>query len=60
MTLSGEVESLSLCEIVTRRVGAVPGVVSVVNAVAYRLDDHHVHATREPADSLSYAGPPLR
>ena len=60
VTLSGEVESLSLCEIITRRVGAVPGVVGVVNEIAYRLDDHHVQATPEPADNLTYAGPPLR
>ena len=59
VVLHGEVESRSLKEMATRMVGEVPGVVSVVNAMDGRVDDHHLKSTREPADALTYSGPPL-
>lgn len=58
--LKGKVESRSLSEIIARLVGAVPGVVEVFNALDYSLDDSHLRTTTEPADELTYAGPPLR
>lgn len=58
--LSGEVESASLRDMITRLVDAVPGVVSVFNSLDFRLDDHHLTTTWEPADNLNYTGPPLR
>jgi CBS-domain-containing membrane protein len=60
VTLKGEVESRGLREMITSLVGAVPGVVSVFNTIDYRLDDRHVKTTHEPADDLTYTGPPLR
>ena len=58
--LKGEVESRSLQAMATRMVEAVPGVVSVFNDTEYRLDDRHPHTASEPADNLTYTGPPLR
>lgn len=58
--LEGEVDSRSLRDMIASMVGAVPGVVSVWNRLDYRFDDHHLKATREPADNLTYSGPPLR
>jgi CBS-domain-containing membrane protein len=58
--LKGEVESRGLREMITSLVGAVPGVISVINAIDYRLDDRHVKPAPEPADNLTYTGPPLR
>ncbi|HEV1998140.1 MAG TPA: CBS domain-containing protein [Candidatus Dormibacteraeota bacterium] len=58
--LKGEVESRSLSEMVSSMVSAVPGVVSVFNAIDCRLDDRHLKTTAEPADALTYTGPPLR
>jgi len=60
VVLPGEVDSRTLRDMMTRMVGAVPGVVSVFNRVTYRLDDQHLKTTREPADNLTYSGPPLR
>ena len=60
VVLKGEVESRSLQAMVTHLVEAVPGVVSVFNITEYRLDDRHPHTTVEPADNLTYTGPPLR
>jgi CBS-domain-containing membrane protein len=60
VNLKGEVESRGLRDMITSLVGAVPGVVSVFNTIDYRLDDHHLKASREPADDLTYSGPPLR
>jgi CBS-domain-containing membrane protein len=58
--LKGEVESWSLGEMAVRMVGAVPGVVTVVNALDNRLDDRYPKFATEPAQALSYSGPPLR
>ena len=60
VTLTGTIESRSLREMLTGLVAAVPGVVSIENNLNYDLDDRHLRATREPADDLSYTGPPLR
>jgi CBS-domain-containing membrane protein len=58
--LKGKVETRSLSEIIARLVSAVPGVVDVFNALDYSLDDSHIKTTTEPADELTYTGPPLR
>jgi len=58
--LKGEVDSRSLRDMITSMVGAVPGVVSVWSRMDYRLDDNHLKTTWEPADNLTYTGPPLR
>jgi CBS domain-containing protein len=58
--LKGEVESRMLRDMITRIVAVVPGVVSVANRIDYRFDDRHLKTTREPADDLTYTGPPLR
>jgi CBS-domain-containing membrane protein len=58
--LKGKVESRSLSEIIARLVSAVPGVVEVSNALYYSLDDSHLRTAAEPADELTYTGPPLR
>jgi CBS-domain-containing membrane protein len=58
--LKGEVESVSLRDMITAMAGAAPGVVSVFSTIDARLDDRHLKAVHEPADDLTYAGPPLR
>ena len=58
--LKGVVDSVSLRDMVTAMVSEVPGVVSVFNTIDGRLDDRHLNATHEPADDLTYTGPPLR
>ena len=58
--LKGEVESISLRDMVTALVSEVPGVVSVFNTIEGRLDDRHTKLAHEPADDLTYSGPPLR
>lgn len=60
VVLKGEVESRSLRNIIGSLAESVPGVVSVFNELDYRLDDHHLKTTQEPADNLTYSGPPLR
>ena len=44
VTLTGELETKSLAELVTRLVGSVDGVVGVDSQLAFRLDDTHIKA----------------
>lgn len=49
VVLLGEVESRGLHDIIENMVGAVPGVISVVNRLEYRADGHLLEASRDLA-----------
>jgi CBS-domain-containing membrane protein len=48
VALTGELETKSLADLVTRLVGSVDGVVGVDNGLAFRLDDTHLKAELPP------------
>ncbi len=48
VALSGELETKSLADLVTRLVGAVQGVVGVDSRLAFRFDDTHIKAQLPP------------
>ena len=48
VALSGELETKSLADLVTRLVGSVDGVVGVDNRLSFRLDDTHFKAALPP------------
>jgi len=48
VALSGELETKSLADLVTRLVGSVEGVVGVDSRLAFRLDDTHIKAELPP------------
>jgi CBS-domain-containing membrane protein len=48
VALTGELETKSLADLVTRLVGSVDGVVGVNNGLAFRLDDTHLKAELPP------------
>lgn len=56
VVLLGEVESRGLHDIIEYLVGAVPGVVSVVNRLEYRADGHLLEASRDLAGRVTTPG----
>jgi CBS domain-containing protein len=49
VALTGELETKSLADLVTRLVGSIDGVVGVDNGLAFRLDDTHLKAELPPS-----------